>query len=93
MFGIGTEFRKLRYPFVWYDLLHVTDVLSRYPAATADPRFGEMVGALTAQADEASRYTAGAMYRSWKGWSFADTRQASPWLTYLVGRIESRSAA
>jgi hypothetical protein len=23
MFGIGTDFRKLKYPFVWYDILHV----------------------------------------------------------------------
>ena len=90
MFGIGTEFRKLRYPFVWYDLLHVSDVLSRYPVARADPRFEEMVSVLTGQADEAGRYTAGAMYRAWKGWSFADKKAPSPWLTFLVRRVERR---
>ena len=93
MFGIGTEFRKLRYPFVWYDVLHVADVLSHYPAAITDPRFSEMVEAITAQADEQGRYTASAMYRSWKGWSFAGKKQPSPWLTYLVARIEARTAA
>ncbi len=93
MFGIGTEFRKLRYPFVWYDILHVADVLSRYPAATADARFGEMVEAITATVDEQGRYTAGAMYRAWKGWSFADKKQPSPWLTFLVARVGARTWA
>jgi len=90
MFGIGTEFRRLRYPFVWYDLLHVSDVLSRYPLACTDPRFEEMLSVLTNQADDAGRYTAGAMYRAWKGWSFADKKGPSPWLTFLVRRVERR---
>jgi hypothetical protein len=93
MFGIGTEFRKLKYPFVWYDILHVTDVLSRYPRAAADPRLVEMVAEVTAQADEDGRYTAGSMYRSWKEWSFADKKAPSPWLTLLVTRIQSRLGA
>lgn len=87
LFGIGTDFRKLKYPFVWYDILHVTDVLSRFPFVHADPRFREMVETVTAQADEKGRYTATSMYRAWKGWSFADKKQASPWLTFHVLRI------
>ena len=51
LFGVGSDFRKLKYPFVWYDILHVADVLSRYPFVHADPRFLEMVAAITAQAD------------------------------------------
>jgi len=27
LFGIGTDFRKLKYPFVWYDILHVVEAL------------------------------------------------------------------
>ena len=90
MFGIGTDFRKLKYPFVWYDILHVTDVLSRFPFVHADPRFREMVETVTAQADEKGRYTAASMYRAWKGWSLADKKQPSPWLTFLVLRILKR---
>ena len=93
MFGIGTDFRKLKYPFVWYDILHVVDVLSRFPFVHADPRFHEMVKVITAQADEQGRYTAGSMYRAWKGWSFADKKNPSPWLTYLVLRILKRVGA
>jgi len=90
MFGIGTDFRKLKYPFVWYDILHVVDVLSRFPFVHADPRFREMVETITAQADENGRYTAGSMYRAWKGWSFADKKSPSPWLTFLVLRAQRR---
>ena len=90
LFGIGTDFRKLKYPFVWYDVLHVVDVLSRFPFARADPRFREIVAAITDQADGEGRYTATSMYRAWKDWSFADKKNPSPWLTFLVLRVQKR---
>jgi len=91
LFGIGSDFRKLKYLFVWYDILHVVDVLSRFPFVHADPRFQEMVEAITTQANENGRYTAGSMYRAWKGWSFADKKHPSPWLTFLVLRVQRRT--
>jgi hypothetical protein len=93
LFGIGTDFRKLKYPFIWYDILHVVDVLSRFPTVHNDPRFQEMVETITAQADEQGRYTASSMYRAWKGWSFADKKNPSPWLTFLAWRILTRIGA
>ncbi|MBC8507806.1 MAG: hypothetical protein ISR58_11500 [Anaerolineales bacterium] len=90
MFGIGTDFRKLKYPFVWYDILHTVDVLSNFPIVCDDPRFLEMVETITEQADEQGRYTANSMYMAWKGWSFADKKEPSPWLTFLVNRILKR---
>lgn len=90
LFGVGSDFRKLKYPFVWYDILHVVEVLSRFPYIHTDPRFQEMLAAITAQPDPQGRYTAGSMYQSWKGWSFADKKNPSPWLTLLVRRIQKR---
>jgi hypothetical protein len=90
MFGIGTDFRKLKYPYVWYNILHVVEVLSRFPEIHNDPRFLEMVATLTNQADEQGRYTANSMYMAWKGWSFANKKEPSPWLTFLVMRIQQR---
>lgn len=90
LFGIGSDFRKLKYPFVWYDILHVTDVLSRFPWLRGDARLGEMVATIVAQADSEGRFTAGSMYRAWKGWSFADKKQPSPWLTFLCCRVLRR---
>ncbi len=93
LFGIGTDFGKLKYPFVWYDLLHVADVLSRFPSVHADPRFEDMVEVLAVQADPEGRYTAASMYRAWQGWSFAEKRAPSPWLTLLVLRILKRQGS
>jgi len=90
LFGMGTDFRKLKYPFVWYDILHVVDVLSRFSFIHLDPRFQEMVTTVTSQADNHGRYTAGSMYLAWKGWSFADKKNPSPWLTFLVLRLLKR---
>lgn len=90
LFGIGTDFRKIKYPLVWYDILHVLEVLSRYPFVYSDPRFQEMVEATISQADEDGRYTATSIYRAWKDWSFADKKHPSPWLTFLVFRVLKR---
>ena len=90
MFGIGSDFRKLKYPFVWYDILHVMDVLSRFQFTHTDSRMLEMVEAIASQADENGRYRASSMYRAWKGWEFADKRSPSPWITLLVLRIRKR---
>jgi len=43
MFYMGTDFRKLKAPAMWYDLVSVMDVLSRVESAKSDARFMEMV--------------------------------------------------
>jgi hypothetical protein len=91
LFGMGTDFSKLKYPFVWYDILHVADVLSRFPWVHSDPRFIELLEAITAQADSQGRYTASSMYLAWKDWSFADKKRPSAWITLLVLRIQKRA--
>jgi len=75
---------------VWYDVLHVVDTLSRFPFLQGDSQLREMVDTITAQADEQGLYTASSMYRAWKGWSFADKKSPSAWLTFLVLRIVKR---
>lgn len=90
LFGIGGDFRKLKYPYVWYDLLHVVDVLSRFPFIHGDERLRQMAAELAGQAGDDGRYTATSMYRAWKGWSFADKKAPSPWLTFLAWRALRR---
>jgi hypothetical protein len=68
----------------------VVDVLNRFLIARQDERFGEMLETILAQADESVRYTAVSAYMAWKGWSFADKKNPSPWLTCRVLRIEKR---
>ena len=93
LFGMGTDFSKLKYPFVWYDILHVVEVLSRFNWVHGDPRFLEMLEVITKQSDPHGRYTASSMYMAWKGWSFADKKNPSPWITFLVLRILHRVKA
>jgi hypothetical protein len=91
LFGIGTDYQKLKYPLVWYDILHVLDVLSRFPFARTDPRYHQMVEVVRKMGDEKNRFVATSMYRAWKDWSFANKKEPSPWLTFLVHRVLLRS--
>ncbi len=91
-FYMGTDFRKVKAPFVWYDLLHVLDVLSRFPSHAADPRMLDMAATLTAKADAAGRYTPESVWTAWKGWEFAQKKEPSAWVTLLAWRIVGRLA-
>ena len=44
MFYMGTDFSKLKVPLVWYDLLHVLDVITNYPDFRIDPRLAIHAG-------------------------------------------------
>ena len=90
LFGVGADYHKLKYPFVWYDILHVVEALSRYPHVHTDARFNHMLAAIQTQANPHGRFVPSSMYQAWKGWSFADKKNPSPWLTFLVLRIQKR---
>jgi len=87
-------------PFVWYDILHVVEVLSRFPFVHADARFREMVEGMTAQADEQGRYTATSIYRARRvgllptrtAVALAHVRGASGAKNDLVGRNRMNAA-
>jgi hypothetical protein len=90
IFYMGTDFRKLKYPLVWYDIVHVTEVLTRFVRFRDDPRLQDMVRVITAQGDEQGRYTPGAVWMAWKGWDFGQKKEPSRFLTNAVNRILSR---
>lgn len=90
-FYMGTDFRKVKAPFVWYDLLHVLDVLSRFPRLRGDPRFRDMLATLTGKADGAGRYTPESVWTAWKAWEFAQKKEPSAWVTLLAWRIVARA--
>jgi hypothetical protein len=69
MFYMGTDFRKLKAPLVWYDILHVLDVLTHFPWLAPDPRLQEMMGVVTARADALGRYTPESVWKSWSAWA------------------------
>lgn len=90
LFGMGTDFAKLKAPLIWYDILHVLDVLTRFPWLRDDPRLQEMAALVVAKADADNRFTPESIWMAWKGWDFGQKRAPSRWLTLLVVRILER---
>ena len=91
LFGMGTDFKKLKVPFIWYDLLHELEVLSRYGAARKDARFRQMVRLLESKADKEGRFRPESIWLAWKEWEFSKKKESSRWITLLAHRILKRS--
>jgi len=90
MFYMGTDFRKLKVPLVWYDLVHVLDVLSCFPWLAQDTRLRDMVELLKSKSDAEGRFTLESVWTAWKAWEFGQKRVPSRWLTLLAWRIIRR---
>ena len=90
LFYMGTDFRKLKAPFVWYDLLHVADVLSQFPWLATDARLLDMMDALRQKADSSGRFTSESMWTPWKAWEFGQKKEPSRWVTMLAWRALGR---
>lgn len=90
IFYMGTDFRKLKVPFVWYDLMHVLEVLSCFDWLNKDPRLIDMLAVLAGKADELGRFTIESVWTAWKEWEFGQKKQPSRWLTLLSWRIIQR---
>jgi hypothetical protein len=91
MFYMGNDFRKLKAPFFWFDILSVADVLSRTRTAAGDRRLADMVGVIRGKEDGEGKYRAESVYLSWKGWDFAQKKEPSAWVTYYANRILERA--
>jgi len=90
LFAMGTDFAKLKAPLIWYDIIHVLDVLSQYPWLRDDPRLLQMLAIVEQKRDDQGRFTPESVWMAWKGWDFGQKKQPSPWLTFLVLRILKR---
>jgi hypothetical protein len=90
MFYMGKDFRKLKVPFVWYDILHVLDVLSRFPWVRKDERLVDMVELVKAKADPHGRFSLESIWTAWKEWEFGQKKVPSRWLTLMAWRTIRR---
>jgi len=90
LFAMGTTFTQLKAPMIWYDILHVVDVLTHFSWLREDARLQEMVEVVRAKADEEGRFTAESVWTAWKGWEFGQKREPSRWLTMLTQRTLRR---
>ncbi len=91
MFFMGTDFRKLKAPLFWYDILHVLDVLSLFKWARKDKRFKDMLQAVESKVDGDGRYTPESIWTVWKDWDFGQKKIPSKGLTLFVQRISKRT--
>lgn len=89
IFHMGDDFRKLKLPFIWYDILHVLEVLSRVAPVREDRRFREMLSLVQAK-EGVDGFVPESVYQPWKAWDFGQKKQVSDWMTLCVRRIEAR---
>ena len=90
LFAMGRDFAKLKAPLIWYDILHVTDVLTQIPWARDDSRVQDMVGIIQNKVGNDERFTAESVWRDWKDWDFGQKRDPSWWITLLAHRVLRR---
>jgi hypothetical protein len=90
LFGMGTDFARLKAPLIWYDLLHVLDVLSQFPWLRNDRRLQEMAALLASKVDPQGRFTPESVWMAWKGWEFAQKKEPSRWVTLIAHRTFQR---
>ena len=77
-------------PFIWFDILHIADVLSQFESARNDPRFREMLNIIQDKSEEDDLFKAESVYLSWKEWDFGQKKIPSGWITFLVYRLINR---
>ena len=90
LFAMGTDFAKLKAPMVWYDILHVLEVLTQFHRFRKDRRLLEMVDILKAKADTEEQFTAESIWKSWSNWEFGQKKTPSFWVTLQAHRILNR---
>jgi hypothetical protein len=97
IFYMGNDFRKLKVPFVWYDLVHVLYVLSCFPWIKTDARLLDMLAVLKSKMDQQGRFTIESLWIAWKEWEFGQKKEPSRWLTLkawqIIQRIENGSGS
>jgi hypothetical protein len=90
-FYMGTDFRKVKAPLVWYDILHVADVLSLFKGVKDDPRYIDMILVLSSKVDSQGRAIPESVWQDYKDWEFGQKKVPSRWATFLYLRVLSRS--
>lgn len=83
MFYMGTDFRKLKAPSIWYDIVSVVNVLNKCDTIKNDKRYREMLLIIQSKQSKDGLFTPESIYQKLKGWEFAQKKIPSPYLSYL----------
>jgi hypothetical protein len=91
MFFMGKDFRKLKAPALWYDIVSVADCLSYFEYSRQDKRFHEMLDVIESKSNENYHFIPESIYQKCSEWDFGQKKQPSAWLTYLCISLLERS--
>jgi hypothetical protein len=91
IFYMGDDFRKLKAPLLWYDLLHVLEALSKVEGIREDRRLGEMLDILQSKAGDDVLFRPESVYLAWKALDFGQKKEASPYLSAIALGILHRT--
>jgi hypothetical protein len=87
LFGMGTDFLKLKLPMAWYNLLHVLSALGGIKGVASDPRYLEMADILRGKLDESGRATPESIYLAYKTEEWSDKKNPSRLMTVMANRV------
>jgi len=87
MFGIGTDFKKLKYPNLWFEIIHVLRVLSKYEYARKQNAYSMMVDIVINKQQENGGFIPESIYMAYKSWDFGQKKTSSSSLTYAIWEI------
>lgn len=90
MFYMGTDFRKLKAPPIFFDIVSVADCLSKFEIVRDDTRFIEIVSIINKKQDKDGMFIPESVYLKCKEWDFGQKKAVSPYLSYLCIRLLRR---
>jgi hypothetical protein len=91
IFYMGDDFRKLKAPLIWYDLLHVLEALTKVPGIAKDKRLADMLDVLEAKAGPDLLFTPESVYQAWKSYDFGQKKGPSLYLSAVALGILARA--
>ena len=89
LFGIGTDFKKIKYPMIWYDILNVVHVLSFFQNAIKSEEFKEMFSLIKGK-EKNGVYVPESVYQFWKDFDFGQKKNGSEYIQSTIRNIEER---
>jgi len=83
---VGTDWEKLKYPFIDYKILKFLDVLSQFEYARHRLGESEMTSLLLSKRDGKGRFTPESIVKVWSDFDFGQKEKPSRWITFLATR-------
>ena len=91
LFAMGTDFCKLKYPLIWYDILNVVNTLSHFSSAVNRKEFKDMMKVIENKIKQ-NGYKPESVYKFWKEFDFGQKKFDSEYIRNTIESIRKRSS-